>query len=42
MNRRFHGRTIAALSITSSNLSYKKGLTSSLSNIFVMIFLKNH
>tara|TARA_B100001248_G_C27379120_1_gene455987 strand:- start:26 stop:1222 length:1197 start_codon:yes stop_codon:yes gene_type:complete len=34
MNRGFHGRTIAALSVTSSNLSCRKGMRPLLSNIF--------
>ena len=34
MNGGFHGRTIGALSVTSSNLNCKRGLTSLLSNIF--------
>ena len=34
MNRGFHGRTIGALSVTSSNLSCKKGITPLMSNIF--------
>ena len=34
MNRGFHGRTLASLSITSSNLSCKKGISPLLSNIF--------
>ena len=34
MNNGFHGRTIAALSVTSSNLSCKKDITPLLSNIF--------
>tara|TARA_B110000971_G_C20036606_1_gene514631 strand:- start:1944 stop:3167 length:1224 start_codon:yes stop_codon:yes gene_type:complete len=34
MNGGFHGRTIAALSVTSSNLNCRKGLTPLLSNVF--------
>jgi 4-aminobutyrate aminotransferase len=34
MNKGFHGRSIAALSITSSNIGCRKGLTPLLSNVF--------
>lgn len=34
MNKGFHGRTLAALSVTSSNLNCKKGITPLMSNIY--------